>query len=209
MSEAFLKKNCGPGIEIIENDINYAEGDWNMGYGDVIIDPVKYPNAIYKWEFQLGNKGGFNTRLGIASIWKEMTSPVFFEKDTPSYAHCCQNSIFDGNGYSYISGQDSDYFKHVEKHQYDDVILIIIQVSEKKISFYKNNIFMWKCTIDTTVKYKSAIQFSGSNVIFNEYRCIQDSVKLVSGYIRALYQVSGVEYVDIINIVRKYCSFFV
>ena len=89
------------------------------------------------------------------------------------------------------------------------MISFIIQVSEKRISFYKNNEFIWKSTIDTTVKYKSAIQLSGANVIFNEFRCIKDSVVLVSGYIRTLYQISGVEYVDIINLVHKYCSFFV
>ena len=47
--EAFLPHNCGNRIKIIDNVADYPGGDWNIVYGAVVIDPQKYPRAVYKW----------------------------------------------------------------------------------------------------------------------------------------------------------------
>ena len=49
-SEKFIPQNCGSDIVIDGNVIDYPKGNWNMAYGDLIIDPDKYPNGKYKWK---------------------------------------------------------------------------------------------------------------------------------------------------------------
>ena len=203
-TEIFLKNNCGPDIIITDGkDVNYDDGHWNIAYGNVIIDPKKYPRANYKWKFQIGEKGNENIRIGISSTWTRMDSPVFMEI-SPSYAHCCQ-----WEGYSIICGKLSDYFEDIKGgHKSGDMIKMVLSILDKQISFYVNDEFLWKhAEIDTTVRYKLCLQLSQAHVILKEFEAIWDIEVLVEGFIKGLYDDSGIGYDDISNLITKYCSF--
>eukprot|EP01084_Bolivina_argentea_P299098 515541_1 len=85
--ERFLKKNCAKQTKISSNgmEVCYAQGNWNTCYGNVVIDPKKFPNAQYKWTIIAKcMAGSLNMGIGIMSRVKNRNYNDKFWNDEAS-----------------------------------------------------------------------------------------------------------------------------
>ena len=199
MEEAFLKSNCGPDIVIQGNEANYAKGAWNIAYGDVVIDPESYPNAVYKWILEPINRNldAGNMAIGIASNFDIKSKDIFYGEGSASYGYQYGGSLR-------ICGKihSENKIKYNTGHE----IIMIIETDKKSISWYNNGKFRGSAQIDTSRKYKLAVQLSLATIKLHEFGFIQDIEVLIAGFVHSSYD-NTKGYDDIIKLISKYYTF--
>ena len=205
-TEKFLKTNCDKAITIDKGNHIHTSTGFFVAYGNVVIDPQKYPNAMYKWTMEVVKVSG-NIIIGITSSpWKVESDAslytnhdIFFQAQDLSYGYIRAGGI-------YASGFRS---KGAPSYNPGDIITVIVDTRDASISFYKNGKYVGNEKINTEFEYKLAIQMSMASMTLKDFCCVMDPNVLVSGFVKTLHiNDQSKQYGDIINLIAKYCSFF-
>ena len=202
-SKAFLPHNCGNDIEINGNVADYPKGSWNIVYGEVVIDPQKYSQAIYNWTLEPIKRDLYsgNMFIGIVSDWKEKADNIYYRtrKGVAAYGY-----HFGGNVFESGTKIATDV-----AYNLGDRITVKVETGLKSITWSSNGKVATTQEIDTSKQYKLAIQLSMTTIKLHEFRCILDVGVLVTGFVKNVcIDDETKDYCDILNLIAKYCSFF-
>ena len=182
--EKFIK--CGESITISEHGniltLKNSNDYCNTIHGKVDIDFNKYPNAIYKWKFNIEAQ---QASIGIESDpnRKRINDYCFpsstYDKSRYYYAIGdagdleYQDSKGSWDSYDSITGKVGKYVDGIHK---SDVIEMILNVSKKTMIFHKNgkDLGVAYNDIDNSKTYHMAICLQGDGGNVGEYVELSD-----------------------------------
>ena len=159
--ERFIR--CSKDIEIIDGDqagtqnivnVVNAVTSWRSAYGEMIIDSIKYPNAVYQWTFKINMN---SVSIGIVSVQDDI------ENDNSVEGYLGWHNKFyalgnDGDLESSSQGYPQDTI-YKERSTVGDIITMIYNAKNKTLSFIKNEtpVKIACKDVDIATKYRLAI----------------------------------------------------
>eukprot|EP01084_Bolivina_argentea_P299099 515542_1 len=173
--EKFLKKNCAKDITISSNqtEIYNALYCWNTCYGNVVIDPQKFPNAQYKWTIVTQNNTDKNNTswkndgksvtmaIGMISTTNNRNysrifwCPAYYRNDSGDIDKGTQCPAY----YYHCNGLTTNNI-NISGYSARDTITMDVNIKTKKITFQKNNKHIDTMDIDILTTYVFVVSMS-------------------------------------------------